>query len=196
VQEGRKNLLSLILVSKQMLSYLEKDALSLKALGDAEYAYIYRSNVYAGKPVVEGGEYYIQGKEEIFYDKINSRYILWLYCLFLNFKFPFEYFSASYMQLYLGLFKKWKNIKFSTKSTFSATCTFNLGANSLTFSSVLDTDPDPHGSALRWPPWIRIRICNREGEFWIRIRIRDADSGSGSRSYKITKKLKNIKYFL
>jgi len=48
-----------------MPSYLKKDALSWKALGDAEYAYIYRSNVYAGKPVVEGGEYYIQGEEEI-----------------------------------------------------------------------------------------------------------------------------------
>jgi len=33
-----------------------------KCLGDAEYAYIYRSNVYAGKPAVEGGEYYIQGE--------------------------------------------------------------------------------------------------------------------------------------
>jgi len=39
------------------------------------------------------------------------------------------------------------------------------------------SDPDPHGSALRWPPWI-----------WFRIRIRDADSGSGSRSFKITEK--------
>jgi len=44
------------------------------------------------------------------------------------------------------------------------------------------SDPDPHGSALRWPPWIRIRI-------------RDADFGSGSGSYKITKKFKNIEYF-
>jgi len=42
-----------------------------------------------------------------------------------------------------------------------------------------EPDPDPHGSALRWPPWIRIRI-------W--IRIRDADSGSGSRGFKITEK--------
>jgi len=39
--------------------------------------------------------------------------------------------------------------------------------------SVLDLDPDPHRSTLRWPPWIRIRI-------------RDADSGSESRSCKIT----------
>jgi len=59
------------------------------------------------------------------------------------------------------------------------------------YFSVLDPDPepepnpdpepnpkpdlDPHRSALRWPPWIRIRI-----------RIRDADSRSGSRSFKIT----------
>ena len=35
------------------------------------------------------------------------------------------------------------------------------------------SDPDPHGSALKLTPWIL--IC-----------IRDADSGSGSRSYKIT----------
>ena len=35
--------------------------------------------------------------------------------------------------------------------------------------SVSDPEPDPHGSALRWPLWIRIRI-----------RIRDADSGSES----------------
>jgi len=48
-----------------------------------------------------------------------------------------------------------------------------------------ELDPDPHGSALRWPPWILIRI-----------RIRDADSGSGTSSYKITKKLKNIEYFM
>jgi len=44
------------------------------------------------------------------------------------------------------------------------------------------SDPDPHGSALKLTPWIRIRI-----------RIRDADSGS--RSYKIIKKMKNIEYF-
>jgi len=43
------------------------------------------------------------------------------------------------------------------------------------FFSVSDPEPDPHGSALRWPPWIR--IC-----------IRDAGSGSGSRSFKITEK--------
>jgi len=40
-------------------------------------------------------------------------------------------------------------------------------------------------SALKLTPWIGIHI-----------RIRDADSGSGSRSYKITKKLENIEYFL
>jgi hypothetical protein len=33
-----------------------------KALGDAVYAYIYRTNIYAGKPVQEPTEYYIQGK--------------------------------------------------------------------------------------------------------------------------------------
>ena len=40
-------------------------------------------------------------------------------------------------------------------------------------------DPDPHGSALRWPPWIRIRSI-------------DADSGSGSSSYELTKIFWNI----
>jgi len=47
------------------------------------------------------------------------------------------------------------------------------------------SDPDPHGSALKLTPWIRIRI-----------RIGDVDSGSGSRIYKITKKFRNIEYFL
>jgi len=36
------------------------------------------------------------------------------------------------------------------------------------------SDPDPHGSALKFT-------------LWIRIRIRDADSGSGCSKYKITK---------
>jgi len=44
------------------------------------------------------------------------------------------------------------------------------------------SDPDPHGSPIRWLPWIRIRI-------------RDADSGSGSSIYKITKKMKNTEVF-
>ena len=37
-----------------------------KALGDAVYAYIYRTNIYAGKPVLEPTEYYIQGKLSLF----------------------------------------------------------------------------------------------------------------------------------
>jgi hypothetical protein len=36
-----------------------------KALGDAVYAYIYRTNIYAGKPVLEPTEYYIQGKKSL-----------------------------------------------------------------------------------------------------------------------------------
>jgi len=46
------------------------------------------------------------------------------------------------------------------------------------------SDPDPHGSALRWTPWIQIRV-----------RIRDADSGSGSSSFKIAKKIKLLNIF-
>jgi len=47
------------------------------------------------------------------------------------------------------------------------------------------SDPDPHGSALKRPVWIRIRIP-----------VRDADSGSGSSSYKTTKQNKNIEFNL
>ena len=50
----------------------------------------------------------------------------------------------------------------------------------LTVLKTSDSDPDPHGSALKLTPWIRIRI-------------RDADSGSSS--YKVAKKIKNIEYF-
>jgi len=45
------------------------------------------------------------------------------------------------------------------------------------------SDPDPHGSALKMTPWIRIRI-------------RDADSATGFRSFKITEKWKRIYIFL
>jgi len=45
-------------------------------------------------------------------------------------------------------------------------------------------DPDPHGSALNWTPWIRIRI-------------RDADPGSGLSSYEIPyKEIEINKFFV
>jgi len=56
----------------------------------------------------------------------------------------------------------------------------------LAFRKELSTsvsDPDPHGSALKMTPWIRIRI-------------RDVDSGSGSRSFKMTEKWKELNIFL